>query len=241
VQAVLLAAGQATRLRPLTDERPKCLLDVGGESILTRAVRILVDRGVDRFVIVDGYRGDMIRSALGARFPRLTVRYARNHDYATTNNAWSLMLADWAPDESIVLLDSDIVFEPAVIDRLLAHPAPNRLGLRTRGELGTEEMKVRIGPDGMVVDLSKSIPPANAAGESIGIEIFSAALTAEIFAILRERKAAGRLQNEYYETAFVAAIAAGYTIAPVDLGDLLCREIDTAEDLAAARREFAGP
>ena len=91
MQAVLLAAGQATRLRPLTDDRPKCLLEVGGETILTRAVRILADSGCDRFTVVDGYRGDMIRSALGARFPRLEVRYVRNHDFAVTNNAWSLL------------------------------------------------------------------------------------------------------------------------------------------------------
>ncbi len=241
MQAVLLAAGQATRLRPLTDDRPKCLLEIGRETILTRAVRILSERGLDRFVVVDGYRGDMIRSALGAAFPRLAVRYVRNAEYATTNNAWSLLLADCSPDESILLLDSDIVFEPAVIDRLLAHPAPNRLGLRTRGELGAEEMKVRLADDGLVVDLGKEIHPADAAGESVGLEIFAPDFVARLFAILRARRADGRLRDEFYESAFVAAIAAGQQIRAVDLGDLACREIDTAADLAAARQEFAGP
>jgi choline kinase len=239
VLAVLLAAGQATRLRPLTDDRPKCLLEIGGETILTRAVRILADRGCRRFTVVDGYRGDMIRSALGARFPRLAVRYVRNHDFAVTNNAWSLLLADHPAEEPLMLLDSDIVFAPAVIDRLLAHPAPNRLALRTRGELGAEEMKVRLGRDGTVLDLGKEIPPREAAGESVGIEVFSPELVADLFAILRSRREAGLLHDEYYETAFVAAIAAGHQIAAVDLGDLACREIDTVADLAAARREFA--
>jgi choline kinase len=241
VQVVLLAAGQATRLRPLTDDRPKCLLDIDGETILERTVRILVEHGLTRFTVVDGYRGDMIRAALGARFRDLAVRYVRNDEYATTNNAWSLLLAEVEPATDMMLLDSDIVFEPAVITRLLAATAPNRLGLRTSGPLGAEEMKVRLGPDGQVADLAKEIPVAAAAGESIGIEVFSPAFTADLFAILRARQAAGLLRDEYYEAAFVAAIAAGHRIAPVDLGPLACREIDTIEDLEAARREFARP
>lgn len=241
MQAVLLAAGQATRLRPLTDDRPKCLLEVGGETILARAVRILAERGLERLVLVDGYRGDMIRAALAARFPDLSVRYVRNHDYATTNNAWSLLLAEPDPSAGMLLLDSDIVFDPAVIDRVLAHPAPNRLGLRTRGEVGHEEMKVRLDAAGHVADLSKEIPPHLAAGESVGIEIFSPAFVADLVAILRRRREAGLLQNEYYEASFVVAIEAGHQVATVDLGDLACREIDTVEDLEAARREFAAP
>lgn len=240
MQAVLLAAGQATRLRPLTDDRPKCLLEVGGETILTRAVRVLVERGLDRLVLVDGYRGDMIRAALADRFANLAVRYVRNHDYATTNNAWSLLLADPDPTAGVLLLDSDIVFEPAVIDRVLAHPAPNRLGLRTRGAIGQEEMKVRLDPAGLVADLSKKIPPRQAAGESVGIEVFSPAFVADLYSILRQRQKDGLLRDEYYEDSFVAAIASGHQIAAVDLGDLTCREIDTVEDLEAARREFAG-
>lgn len=241
MHAVLLAAGQATRLRPLTDDRPKCLLEIGGETILARTVRILVEHGLACFTVVDGYRGDMIRAALGTRFPDLAIRYVRNDEYATTNNAWSLLLAAVEPDTDLMLLDSDIVFEPAVITRLLAATAPNRLGLRTRGQLGSEEMKVRLGSDGHVADLAKEIPVAAAAGESIGIEVFAPAFTADLFAILRARQAAGLLRDEYYEVAFVATIAAGHRIAPIDLGPLACREIDTIEDLTAARREFARP
>ena len=240
MQAVLLAAGQATRLRPLTEDRPKCLLEVGGESILARAVRILALRGIDRLVLVDGYRGDMIRAELAARFPDLAVRCVRNHDYETTNNAWSLLLADPDPAAGLLLLDSDIVFEPAVIDRVLAHPAPNRLALRTRGGIGQEEMKVRLDAAGFVADLGKGIPPHEAAGESVGIEVFSPAFVADLYGILRRRRRAGILQDEFYEASFVAAIESGHQVAAVDLGDLACCEIDTVEDLEAARREFTG-
>ncbi len=241
MRVVLLAAGQATRLRPLTDDRPKCLLDVGGEAILLRALRILVSRGLTRFTIVDGYRGAMIRDAVAAAFPRLAVTFARNAVFASTNNAWSLMLADGAPDEGMMLLDGDIVFDAGVIDRLLAHPAANRLGLRTEGAVGAEEMKVRLGPDGRVADLSKAMDPVVAAGESVGIEVFGPAFVADLFPVLRRRLQEEQRVNEYYEAAFVELIRSGHGVTPIDLAGLACREVDTAADLEAARREFTTP
>jgi choline kinase len=240
VQAVLLAAGQATRLRPLTDDRPKCLLEVGGETILSRAIRILRECGLHRFTIVDGYRGDMIRAALTSEQDGVEFRFVRNDDFAVTNNAWSLMLADIDPAEPIMLLDADIVFAPAVISRLLAHPAPNRLGLRTTGEIGAEEMKVRLGHGGLVADLGKGLPVSEAAGESVGLEVFSAEFVAALFVALRRRQRQEGRTDEFYEATFVELIAAGHEIAAVDLAGLACREIDTPGDLEAARQEFTG-
>lgn len=233
-----MAAGQATRLRPLTDNCPKCLLSLGRDTILARAVRLLAAHGLNRFTIVDGFCGDMIRSALATDFPDLDFTFICNEDYRTTNNAWSLMLADCQGDEPVFLLDSDIVFAPEVLSTLLEHPAENRLGLRTRGEIGAEEMKVRLDASGQVVQLSKDIPVAEAAGESVGLEVFSARFVADLSAALQRRMRCDGLVNEYYEAAFTELAQAGHQITPVDLGKLTCLEIDTAADLAAARREF---
>ena len=242
----MLAAGQATRLRPLTDHRPKCLLDIGGETILHRIVRLLCDRGLADFVVVDGFCGDQIRTALTDGFGDCTFRFVRNEDFASTNNAWSLLLAlqaladdgDGNAGVPLVLLDSDIVCQESVLDKVFAATAPNRLGLRTEGDIGQEEMKVALDDQGRVCDLSKELPPAAAAGESVGLEVFSPALTAELLDILRRRMHVDGLVNEYYEASFVEAIGAGHAILPVDLGASRCMEIDTAEDLAAARRFF---
>ena len=235
---MLLAAGQATRLRPLTDHCPKCLLTVGEETVLARSVRLLAERGVRRFTVVDGFCGDMIRTALNGGFPDLEFTFVRNDDYSTTNNAWSLMLADCRGDEQMFLLDSDIVFVPGVLDALLSHPAPNRLGLRTTGAIGQEEMKVRLDDRGLVAELTKEMPVTAAAGESVGSEVFSAAFTADLHRVLQRRMKVDGYVNEYYEAAFTELTAAGHEIVPVDLGSLLCMEIDTVDDLADARRAF---
>jgi choline kinase len=238
MRAVLLAAGQATRLRPLTDNCPKCLLKVGDESILERAVRILAGRGIRSFTVVDGFCGDMIRQTLGSTFPELDFRFVRNEDFRTTNNAWSLMLADCSPGEPIFLMDSDILFEPAVIDRILADKAPSRLGLRTTGTVGQEEMKVALGADGRVVNLTKEMPVAEAVGESVGLEVFSADFVTAMVEVLTRRMRIDGLINEYYEASFVELMTAGHEVMPVDLGDLVCMEIDTPEDLETARQVF---
>ena len=68
--AVLLVAGIGSRLRPLTDDRPKALMDIGGETILGRALRILGQHGVERIVLATGYREDAVRAALAGVSPR---------------------------------------------------------------------------------------------------------------------------------------------------------------------------
>lgn len=236
--AVLLAAGAATRLRPLTDATPKCLLDVGGRSILSRAIATLAEHGVRRVTIVDGFQGDALRAALLAEFPREWFTFVRNELWSTTNNAYSLWLARHVATEPMLLLDSDIVFDPRALARLLEAPYENRLALRTRGGLGEEEMKVELDAAGRVRDIGKTLPVASAAGESVGLEVFSASTANALFDVLDRRMLVERRVGEWYEAAFVELVRRGAAIHPVDLGDLACMEIDTVDDLEAARRVF---
>ena len=84
---VILAAGMAKRLRPLTDTKPKCLLEVGGKTLLQRTVDAMATAGINEFVVVTGYRGNMIRDFLTIHYPQFTIRFLDNVDYANNNNA----------------------------------------------------------------------------------------------------------------------------------------------------------
>lgn len=235
---MLLAAGRGERLRPLTDTRPKCLLEVGGEPLIVRAVDLLGERGITRFTIVDGWLGEQVRAALTARFPADWFRFVRNAAWAATNNAYSLWLARYEKPEPLLLLDADLAFVPDVLDLLFDDPHPNRLLLRSEGEFGDEEMKVRLRADEAVEDLGKALPPGETAGESVGIELFSPEFAAKLFAALERRVQAGPGRQEFYEATFVELIRAGERVHALDIGDLDCLEIDTAEDLDRARRIF---
>jgi len=239
MRVILLAAGTATRLKPLTDSLPKCLLEVGGTSIVSRAVRILADHGLRRFTLVDGHCGDLLRQRLTQEFPAKWFDFVRNDVYSTTNNSYSLFLARYDCEEPMLLSDADILYEPRVITRLLEDAHPNRLALRTHGGLGEEEMKVRLDAEGRVTDIAKPIPLEAAAGESVGLEVFSAAFAKRLFQTLERRMLAEGRTNEFYEASFVELIRAGEELYPVDLGELSSMEVDTLEDLEHARRMFA--
>ncbi|MBI5487500.1 MAG: phosphocholine cytidylyltransferase family protein [Deltaproteobacteria bacterium] len=238
MKAVLLAAGMATRLRPLTDDLPKCLLPVAGKPILRRAMDTLLACGIDEFALVTGFLEQKIRDAVGGWYPGLRVAWFTNPDYATTQNGPSLLAARPALDgRAFLMLDADIVFERGVIEAVLHAPWPNCLALRRARDLGEEEIKVELDGRGRVRRIDKPVPVAVAAGESIGIERFSAAASRVLFATLHERVVGRGLGNEWYEKSFEQMIERGEAeIHVVDVTASYCAEIDTPEDLAVADR-----
>ena len=115
-----MAAGMAKRLRPLTDNSPKCLLRVGERSLLQRTVDALIAGGIDELVVVTGYLRNLIEDFLKANYPQLKISFIDNPDYATTNNIYSLWLAiEIVGGKDFILLDSDILFDPEIVARML--------------------------------------------------------------------------------------------------------------------------
>ena len=231
--AVILAAGLASRLRPITDTIPKCLLRVGGTSLLGRTLAALAVPAVDRVIIVVGYRHEQIRTFVDPLHLPFPVVFVYNPSYATTNNNHSLWLAaSECAGQQILLLDSDILFHPGIIRRVLASPHDNVLAFRESRTLTDEEIKVTTGEEGRVVRIGKDISPVAASGESIGIERFSSTTATQLFRVLSRRKDT----DEFYEAAFQELIDGGTTIHVVPCGTLPCIEIDTPADMLAAER-----
>ena len=104
MKAVILAAGIASRLRPLTDTTPKCLLKVGERCLLQRAFDALLQNGFREFVIVTGYRQQQIVNFLEANYPALEVTFIYNEKYASTNNIYSL----WLCCQGLMTVNNDI-------------------------------------------------------------------------------------------------------------------------------------
>lgn len=239
MKAVILAAGAATRLRPLTDNLPKTLLPVDGTPILQRSMSNLLRCGFSEFVIVTGFLDYLVREEVESWFPNLDVQFVTNTAFATTNNAYSLLLArPFADEDAFVLLDGDVVFDVAVIEKLLAH-GPDCLAVRSVGEMGEEEMKVTVDGNDRVTQIRKDISVRACMGESVGIELFSGYTSKRLFATLAERVISRGLKNEYYEASFQQIIDEGAHLYGVDIGTLYATEIDTLEDLQAATSMLA--
>src|SRR3569833_1499219 len=239
MKAVILAAGCATRLRPHSDDTPKTLLPVGGVPILRRTITSLLRCGVDQYVSGTGYLEHMVREAGAAWFPQRDVTFVSNPDFRTTNNAYSLLLTrEHVENDGFILLDGDVVFDLDVIEELVDR-GPDCLAVRSVGGIGLEEVKVTADNEDRVLAIGKHVPVRSAMGESVGIELFSAASSKKLFAALDQRVREHGLVNEYYEAAFQQIIDAGVTLYGVDIGSMYATEIDTIEDLLAANDRLA--
>lgn len=231
--AVILVAGIGQRLRPLTLDRPKALVPVGPETILGRAVRQLIEHGVRELVLATGFRDDAVREAM--RECTIPVRYAHNPDYLTTQNAVSLLhCREAVGGRSFYKLDGDVLFHPEILGRLDASGGALAVAVDPRANLGAEEMKVRLAPDGATITaFGKGLDPAACFGESIGIERLGREAVGPLFDALGESHARGET-NLYYEDVYSRMIEAGLVARAVPVGDLGWTEVDTPADLEAA-------
>jgi choline kinase len=235
MHAVILVAGTATRLRPLTDSTPKCLLRVKGKPILGMMIENLRLSGIEHFVLVTGYLEDQIHRFIKENYPAVKVTFISNEMFASTNNIYSLWLAkDIVKSKDFLLLDGDIVFDRGIIDLLLNGRHHAALALRTIGQVGQEDIKVMTDKNGFVKEINKTMNPAEAAGESIGIELFLEDSSAKLFDELQIMIEREKKVNVWYEEAFQRIINLGTKIAAVDVGDLKCMELDTVEDFKNA-------
>ena len=230
MKAVILAAGTASRLRPLTSTTPKCLLKVNGKTLLERTLDNFISNGIAEFLIVTGYLQEMIIDFVKTNYPELNVKFLYNKDYATTNNIYSLFLAEeFACGNDFILSDSDILFSKDIIAALLADKNPDVLAMN-RHELGEEEIKIISDADRNVLEISKVCSIENAVGESVGLEKMSAKYSAALYKELHQMIDREGLSNVFYEKAFERLIPQGHIFKYLDTTDFFSMEIDTVED-----------
>ena len=240
MRAIILAAGMASRLRPLTDNTPKCLLKIGERSLLQRSIDALTSNGIKEIVIVTGYLHNQIEDFVKQQYPSLDVTFIHNGVYDSTNNIYSLWLARPKADgEEILLLDSDLLYDPEIITRILNTKAENILTL-IRHDLGEEEMKVVTdgGSEGKITEISKTCSPSDAIGESLGIEMMGKSYTSALYQELEPMMNQEHLENVFYEKAFERLIPKGHTFKVLDVTDLFSCELDTVEDFQSAKEKI---
>ncbi|MBR5070120.1 MAG: phosphocholine cytidylyltransferase family protein [Bacteroidales bacterium] len=248
MKALILAAGTASRLRPLTNDTPKCLLRVGQRSLLQRSMDALIQNDIRQFVIVTGYLHEKIEQFVSQQYgDSIQVSFIHNDIFASTNNIYSLWLARPSVEgEDVLLLDSDLLYDPQIITRILAEDALNVLTL-IRHPLGEEEMKVvtassRNHAKGVtsdtILEISKTCNPDEAAGESLGIEKMCPAYSRCLYSELDKMMNQEHLENKFYELAFERLIPQGHTFSVLDVTDLFSCELDTVEDFENAKQKI---
>ncbi len=239
MQAVILAAGLSRRMGRATQDKPKCLLQIKGETILGRTLNNLRAAGIRDLVMTVGYRHQMIRDFIASSFPSLNVSYLLNVGYAGNNNAYSLWMTRGSVEGPLFLLDSDILFDKTILPLLADCGEENCLAVRVSRTLTEEEMKVAIREGTkQITHISKTIDPRTAYGESIGIERFSPGFLKDLYAILDRRISRENKIHDFYEASFQEVIESGHPLFAVDIGPRKAAEIDSPADIAAADKDI---
>jgi choline kinase len=235
VTAVILVAGVARRLAPLTDATHKALLPVGGRPILARMLDALADVGVRRVVLVVGHFADRVRELAGSRWQGMAVDYVVNPDY-TRGSALSLYAARAWLAEPALVMDADVVFPREALRRLLAAPAPSAF-LLDRGFADTgEEVKLYTRGDRVIALGKKVVPPAwDVVGEGVGFFKCGAEAGPALVRCLRTVIDEGDGLNEYEDALHL--LLGRRHLGWVDVTGLPWTEIDFVEDLRRAERE----
>ncbi|MBI3402148.1 MAG: phosphocholine cytidylyltransferase family protein [Acidobacteria bacterium] len=229
--AVILAAGYGSRMGSLTATQPKCLLEVGGRSLIEAQVGSLERFGVHDITIVVGYQGDRIRERLKNR-----VSYVENRRYRETNSLYSLWLARHRLADGGLVLNADVWAPASLIRRLLQSPAEDAALIDCGHELGAEEMKVKLSND-RIVGFGKQLCPAEAGCENVGILKFGRESGQRLADVLDQFVRTGH-ENAWAPLAF-AEIARERRLWAVPTGGVPWTEIDFPDDLERARRLVA--
>lgn len=166
MKAVLLAAGLGTRLRPITNEVPKCMVPVNGMPIIEKQILNLVENGVEDIYVVAGYKREVLKSFLKEKYP--FVHVIENDVYDTTNNMFSLYLAmDFVKGGEFLLMNSDVLHDANIETGLIQSKETNMVACEY-GRFIDESMKITVEND-VITHISKQITPEEAYATSIDV------------------------------------------------------------------------
>jgi choline kinase len=232
VNAIILAAGVARRLAPLTDKTQKCLLRVGGQPVLARMLAALAAMRIRETVLVVGHCADQIRVLAGRRVGDMAIRYIENPDYAR-GSVLSLYAARAHLAEPALVMDADVLFPRVFLRRLLDAPAPSALLIDRDFQDTGEEVKLYTRGERVIALGKKVVPEAwESVGEGVGFFKCGAEAGPELVRMLAKVIEEGSGLEEYEDA--LHRLVARCHVAAVDVTGLPWTEIDFADDLRRA-------
>jgi choline kinase len=235
MKAVILAAGQGTRIRSVHGERPKCLIEVDNSTILDYQLEALSKAGVNEVAIVVGYEKEQIMNHVIKRQLNQgqRIHFIENPAFAITNNIYSLWLAlEWLRGDSFVVLNADVILDADILAAAVRANAP--ISMIVDPLWRDETMKVIIHGN-RVMQMSKKISREQFSGTYIGITIFSRAIQARFFDRMSTMISAGRV-NEFFNVAVQELVDEGVHVGYTSTDGLAWAEIDDPTDLSFAQQ-----
>ena len=243
MQAIILAAGMGKRLGEYTQNNTKCMVRVGGETLVERVLGQLDKLHLSRIIIVIGYKGIELKKYLSTVSVQTPLVFVENPIYDKTNNIYSLYLAkDYMREQDTLLLESDIIMEDAVLKKLVEYPYPD-LALVDKYESWMDGTVVTIDEENRI---QRFIPNSQFRYEEIpdyyktvNIYKFSQTFSEHMYVPFLEAYSAALGNNEYYEQVLrVITMLDNSTLRALPLEGEQWYEIDDVQDLDIAESIF---
>ncbi|MDP7135006.1 MAG: phosphocholine cytidylyltransferase family protein, partial [Planctomycetota bacterium] len=233
MKAIILAAGVGNRLGGSAAGKPKCLLNVGGRTLLHRMLDSLQRSSISPVIVV-GYEHQQIRDAVAASHPDLSVEFVRNDDF-TEGSIVSLWSAREHLAHDCLLMDADVLFPDEFLQRLIGTRHSDSFLLDRRFSNDGEAM-VAAAMDGQMVGFERGISvDYDICGESVGFFKISAATGQHLLNAIEARLKNGE-RDEHYEAAILDTLKE-HPFGYEDVTGLPWTEVDFPEDAELARSE----
>ncbi|MRR16568.1 MAG: phosphocholine cytidylyltransferase family protein [Deltaproteobacteria bacterium] len=235
--AIILAAGEGTRLRPLTETAPKCMIKVCGKSILENALNLFADKGVENVRVVIGHLASVVREQIGSPYKGMNIEFIENAEFATTNSMYSLHLGLSDLREATWILEGDVFFEPAVLAKTVRHEISWFVDA-LRKDLDGAYISFNDEHRAISLNIIRDLKLLTGQqGKSIGLLHLNSIGTEHFKKWLEQGVSAGQ-QNLYYDL-IVGPHFGEASVEIVDVGGLKWFEIDNLTDLENANKLFA--
>ena len=221
MQAIILSAGKGTRLRPLTKDKPKCLIEFNdGETILDKQLNILTEiEEIDSITIVVGYRSGMIESKIEEDWSEFEITTRYNPFVDHSDNLISLWLAILSTKDNFMITNGDNLFEKEVIEALLEPEQPGAyLAIDYKKSYDSDDMRVHFDTDGHIKRVSKGIGDEQTDAESVGIARFSGPeFVRAAEATLQKLVRSDQEMDNYWLRLFTELNEEGFKTQPVEI------------------------
>ncbi len=234
--AFILAAGIGSRLRPLTLNKHKCLIEVySGSTILDIQLKTLKDNGIKNVIMAIGHYSEKIENYVLNKHPEINFTFVLNQDYANTNCIYSMWLCRRYLNNDLIFLTGDLIFESKVIHDIINSDHKNLMYVNPDGDLNNEDFKVRTRKDGFIDEISVDLTGPNLKACYPLYKLSSSFVKNWMQAI--EKLVSKGKKNLYAEEAF-NSISKHSKLLPMYSTDF-CMEIDDHNDLSEAKKYYA--
>lgn len=243
MQALMLAAGMGQRMGEDMEAIAKCMIQIGGKTLLERTADALKLAGIQKLVMVVGWNCERLTDEIRNRIPGMEFEFVYNRDYAVINNIYSLYLArEQLGRDDTLLLESDLIYDTGLLQRIIRHPAKD-LAVVSKYQPWMDGTVTTIAEDGTIdafiekQDIRQE--DAQRYWKTVNIYKFSRDFSQNRYIPQLEKHIRECGKNQYYELVLKELTGLSLArLAAFDVADMPWYEVDTIEDLRAAALMF---